>query len=145
MKGPMQDPPPRNRVARAVVIACVVALLASWIVPSCRSAGEYRVEISGPEPYEQRLCAALSAANAAEQISKDARPVLGILGSGSKAAAEIGVLPASGDHVLLKLTLRRRDAKGLTKAQIRSFFLACEREIRKMLPDALEKCGHRER
>ena len=139
----MEGPPRKNRGTRVVMIACVVALLASWIVPSCRSAGEYRVEISGKEPYPQRLCAALSAAGAAEQISKDARPVLGILGTGSRAAAEIGLLPAAGDHIVLKLTLRRRDAKGLSKAQIRSFFVACEHEIRKMLPGALEKCAER--
>jgi hypothetical protein len=87
------------------------------------------------------LCAALDVAGSADQVSKDARPILGILASGSRAAAEIGILPAAGDHVVLKLTLRRRNAKGLTKAQIRTFFMTCEREIRKMLPDALEKCA----
>jgi hypothetical protein len=54
-------------------------------------------------------------------------------------------LSEAGGHVALKLTLRRRNAKGLSKAQIRGFFMACEREIRKSLPDALGKCARHER
>jgi hypothetical protein len=123
----------------------VVAIFAAWIVPSCRSAGDHRVEITGPEPYQVRLCAGLAAAGAAQKISKDARPVLGILGSGSRAVAEIGVLPAPGDKVVLQITLRRKDAKGLSKARIQGFFKACEYEIRKMLPEAFAKCAKRER
>ena len=132
------------RLSKGMQVAAgvlVVAILAAWIVPSCRSAGEYRVEISGPFPYQERLCAALAAASAAEKISKDARPVLGILGAGSTAVVEIGVLPASGEQVALKLTLRRKDAKGLSKARIEGFFKACEYEIRKMLPQALATCA----
>lgn len=130
---------------QAAALALVIAILAGWIVPSCRSAGEYRVEVSGPQPYAERLCAGLAAVGAQQKISKDARPVLGILASSSKAEAEIGVLPESGGRVVLQLTLRRRNARGLTKAQIKGFFLACEREIRKMLPEALEKCARHQR
>jgi hypothetical protein len=130
---------------QAVGVALVIAVAAAWIVPSCRSAGEYRVEIAGSEPYQDRLCAALAVVGAQQKISKDARPVLGILASGAKAEAEIGVLPQAGNRVFVKLTLRRRDAKGLTKAQIKGFFMACEREIRKMLPEALGKCARHER
>jgi hypothetical protein len=132
------------RLSKGMQVAAgvlVVAIFAAWIVPSCRSAGDYRVEISGPAPYQERLCAGLAAAGAAQQISKDARPVLGILGTGSKAEAEIGVLPASGDKVVLQLTLRRKDAKGLSKSRIQGFFKACEYQIRKMLPEALAKCA----
>lgn len=141
----MEKRPRPSQTTRVVLIAGAVAVAAAWIVPSCRAAGEYRVEIAGPEPYGDRLCAALSVANSVYDINKDARPILGILASGSKAAAEIGVLPASAGRVALKLTLRRKDAKGLTKAQIRSFFTACEHEIRKRLPDALAKCARHER
>jgi hypothetical protein len=141
----MREPPRFGRGMQVALATLVVAILAAWIVPSCRSAGDYRVEVTGAAPYPVRLCAALAAAGAAQQISKDARPVLGILGSGSRAVAEIGVLPESGGQVMLKLSLRRKDAKGLSKAQIKGFFMACEREIRKMLPGALDKCARHER
>jgi len=136
------------RLSKGMQVAAgmlVVAIFAAWIIPSCRSAGEYRVEISGSAPYQERLCAGLATAGAAQKISKDARPVLGILGVGSTAVAEIGVLPASGNRVVLQLTLRRKDAKGLSKSRIEGFFKACEYEIRKMLPDALAKCARHER
>jgi hypothetical protein len=132
------------RLSKGMQIAAgvlVFAIFAAWIVPSCRSAGEHRMEIAGPASYQERLCAGLAAANAAKQISKDARPVLGILGAGSTAEAEIGVAPASGDRVVLQITLRRKDAKGLSKARIEGFFKACEYQIRKMLPEALAKCA----
>jgi hypothetical protein len=133
-----------SRGMQVAAAALVVATLAAWIVPGCRSAGEHRVEISGTAPYRDRLCAGIAAANSAEKISKDARPSLGILGTGSKAVVEIGVLPASGERVVLQLTLRRKDAKGLSRARIGSFFKSCETEIRKMLPGALAKCARHE-
>jgi len=141
----MRETPRLSRGMQVAAGALVVAILAAWIIPSCRSAGEYKVEITGPEPYQDRLCAGMAAAGAAQKISKDARPILGIIGAGSKAVAEIGVLPASGERVVLQLTLRRKDAKGLSKARIQGFFKACELEIRKMLPEALAKCARHER